>query len=318
MNQIENDERRIMIIDIGSNTVKYDVFSLDGRGDFQKIAHRSRVLGFIAHIDENGEVLPSGINGLSRLINEYKKDGEALGCADVAAFATASFRRCADPFGVIEKIYENTAIRPELISGKEEAALSLAGVLSTDRETTEGIMADMGGGSTEINIYKDRKSVYSVSNPFGALSLKRGFVKDKGGDLGGFADGGELRSIYAHALETVKNAGIPKPFNEEMYIVGGSARAIGALVKYHFGFHPENEGFSPDELRGILEIYANMTEEKCGTLKMLTPEREYLILPAIAAFKAISDHLGVKNIKVALGGIKDGYLVERYINNSSK
>ena len=300
---------RVMIIDIGSNTVKYDAFDVFFE-DFKKIDHRSRVLGFISYIDKNGVPSDEGVGKLCCVLEEYKTCARELLCDKIKVFATASLRRCAEPYGVIEKIYERTGLPVELFSGEREAEMSLLGVLATHPETKNGVMADMGGGSTELNIYENRKSTYLVSNPFGALSLKNSFVKKKDGELGDFANEDEIRQIYSHALETVKKANVPKISCDFMFIVGGSARAIGSLIRFHTGKRDE---FTRTDMELVLARYKDMTPECFEALKMLTPERERLIIPAIAAFCAIADELGVERIKVAIGGIREGFLYSEFV-----
>ena len=300
---------RVMITDIGSNTVKYDVFEIEG-DKLRKTEHKAIVLGFISYIDENGVPSVEGVEKLCAILDGYKSRAEMTECQKMLVFATASLRRCREPYKVIEEIYEKTGLKVELFDGEKEAQMSLLGVLATHPETVSGIMADMGGGSTELNIYKDRKSVYLISNPFGALSLKNSFVKDKGTELGFFANEAEIRDIYDHARKTVKEAHVPKPEGEFMFIVGGSARAIGALIAFHTG---KKDEFTNDDLKAIINEYKEMTHERHELLKALTPEREKLMIPAISAFSAISDELGIEKIKVALGGIREGYMYSEFM-----
>ena len=295
---------KAMIIDVGSNTVKYDIFKSDGQS-FEGIGRDSTVLGFISYIDKNGIPSKEGVDKLCEILSGYLEKAKAEGCHKVLAFATASLRRCADPFGVIQTVREKTGLLIELFSGGMEAEMSLQGVLVRHPESLSGIMADMGGGSTELNFYKNKKSIYLVSNPFGALSLKNEFVKDKGGALGGYADEKELRDIYSYAKGVVASLDLPSGAGEDMFIVGGSARAIGALVGDLFG---NCEEFTLQELKGLAGEYSKMSEEKAELLRALTPQREYLVIPAVCAFIAIAEVLGIKKIKVASGGIREGYM----------
>ncbi|MBE6544222.1 MAG: hypothetical protein E7675_07450 [Ruminococcaceae bacterium] len=304
---------RVMIVDIGSNTVKYDAFDIDG-DNFVKIEHRATILGFISYIDKDGVPSAEGVLKLCAILDEYKRRSEELMCDSILVFATASLRRCRDPHSVIEDIYNTTGLETVLFDGETEAEMSLLGVLVTDDKTGCGIMADMGGGSTELNVYKDRKSVYMISNPFGALSLKNDFVKKKSGELGSYADISEIERIYDYAKETVIGAGVPMPVGDQMFIVGGSARAIGALVVQE-GL--SGDEFSPQALEGLICKYSEMTMEKAELLKRLVPGRELIIIPAITAFKAIADVLKIKTIKVATGGIREGYMYYKYIGKET-
>ena len=86
---------RYLIIDIGSNTVKYDLFLCKKGRVPAKIGHKSKALRLINHI-EGGRLSPEGFDLLCHTLKDYEKDGKKEG-AFVFPFATASFRRIADP-----------------------------------------------------------------------------------------------------------------------------------------------------------------------------------------------------------------------------
>ena len=148
---------KVMIIDVGSNTVKYDIFKVEGKS-FKGDKRDSTVLGFISYIDQNGIPSKEGVEKLCKVLSEYLEKARAEGCLKVLAFATASLRRCADPFAVIDTVRERTGLSIELFSGRTEAQMSLRGVLVRHPESLSGIMADMGGGSTELNFYENKKA----------------------------------------------------------------------------------------------------------------------------------------------------------------
>lgn len=295
---------KAMVIDIGSNTVKYDVFEIQ-KSALVNVGHKSEVLGFISYIDKDGIPSSQGMERLCAILSQYCLQAQDMECSHVLAFATASLRRCAYPEIVIGKIYEKTGLRVELFSGETEARMSLEGVLVTHPEANDGVMADMGGGSTELNLYKSRRSVYLVSNPFGALSLKNEFVKSKGTELGDYANAEELEAIYRHAEKVTSSLPIKKcDCGDFMFIVGGSARAIGALAEYHLGKSGE---LGVEDLVAVAREYKCMDRKLAQRLEQLTPQREKLIIPALTAFIAICHVLGIKRIRVALGGIREGY-----------
>ena len=87
------------------------------------------------------------------------------------SIATASLRSVNNAIAVLEKIKSRTGCKPELISGDCEALLSLEGIKTALGDVSAGIMADMGGGSTEIVGFIDGNAVHTVSVPIGCLSL---------------------------------------------------------------------------------------------------------------------------------------------------
>ena len=93
---------RCMVIDIGSNTVKYDVFSVEG-SEFTTDTHASVPLRFISYIKE-GVLEKTGFELLCETLLRYKKEAEEEYCDVIAAFATASLRKIADPQPVIDRL----------------------------------------------------------------------------------------------------------------------------------------------------------------------------------------------------------------------
>lgn len=298
-----------MIVDIGSNTVKYDAFLVEG-DSFENIGHHSWYLGFISYIDSFGVPSREGVSKLCGIIGECKDHAREMGCREVLVFATASLRRCRDPYEVIERIYNETGLETVLFDGETEAQMSLMGVLAVHSDAVNGIMADMGGGSTELNIYQNRESVYKVSLPFGALSLKNSFVKSIRGELAGFASAEEIEEVYNYAKETVKKAEVPDPLTDTMYLVGGSAKAIGAVMNYHKGYQSV---FTVAELEEIVDQYSDINGDKAERLRLLAPQREKLVILAASAFMAICHTLGIEKIEIAAGGIREGYMYSKYV-----
>ena len=59
-----------------------------------------------------------------------------------------------------------------ILSEEEEAFYGYLAIVNST-SLTEGVTVDMGGGSTEVTYFKDRKLIYAHSFPFGTLSLRQ-------------------------------------------------------------------------------------------------------------------------------------------------
>ena len=51
-----------------------------------------------------------------------------------------------------------------------------------------------------------------------------------------------------------------------------------------------------------------MTKEKAEYLITNIPKRHLLVIPAAVAFKAVFDYMGIEDLTVSRGGIRDGYM----------
>ena len=292
---------KAMIVDIGSNTIKYDIFD----GSISKsVGHRSIAAGIIRYI-RDGIMSAEGVETLCNILSAYREDADRMGCS-MYVFATASLRRCSEPQSVINEVRSRTGIEIDLISGQRESALSLSGMLQVTPHENDGLMMDMGGGSTELNRFSFEKSLFSVSCPFGALSLKNEFVSDV------FPTKSEADAIYEYA----KNVFALHSENirtKVLYMVGGSAKAIGKLLLHKALIEPSDvfSAFSADHVRELLKDIVPCEKNDADLLKELFPDRYHVMLPALCAYVALLDTCEAEYVCISRGGIREGYLMER-------
>ena len=120
-------------------------------------------------------------------VTEMQSEGGAAGAVHGALqggtlalslihISTASLRLISNKNEVLEEIERRTGIFVDLISGLEEAKLDFIGAtLFTDLD--EGVLIDIGGGSTELVSFQDGEMLESFSMPIGSLNTYNRFVK---------------------------------------------------------------------------------------------------------------------------------------------
>lgn len=295
-----------MIIDIGSNTVKYSIFD----GTPTRAAHRSETVGFIHYISD-GVVSEAGLSALCETLGRFLADAEKMQIPqnNRLAFATASFRRLRDPAAVIDEVKRRVGLSVELISGEEEAILSLRGMLSLADPTPEkGILLDMGGGSTETTLFEGGKRLFCHSNPFGSLSLRERFVQ------GEYPTPTEADAIRRFVGRTVLPPDAPAAASDgrvHCYMVGGSAKAIGTLLAVRQG-----RAFSPDGVPVPVEDYrVQLADYIAGNdlaeMKKRYPDRYRVLIPGLVACDEIWRAVDAAVIHISDGGMREGYFLSR-------
>ncbi len=293
---------RVAVIDIGSYTVKLSVFDTAGR-DFFLVRKESRVCELISRIS-GGRMRFDGFATLASALSAFKRTADGLYCDKVCAFATASLRRASNSSDVIAAMRRLTGLSIDLLPAEKEAEYSFRAVLNrTVRGEKTGAFSDMGGGSTEIVLFRDGKPFFLTSLPFGCLSLYKGHCKS---DYPDPAEWEEMRREAAGALE--KQA-VPENAGKTLYLIGGSARALAALYRHAKEISGEDDnGFAMtlEQMRSIPSLYGG---EKRSELRALFPERHKMILPAAAAYEAITERLGAEKIVISSSGMREGYLL---------
>lgn len=291
-----------MIVDVGSNTVKYDVFRIEGSKKIKKTGHGTRPVRLLARV-KDGVLTPEGMDLLCSALEAFREESLELNCERFDAFATAGVRKLKDPQNALLEVRARTGISVRLLSGEEEAACSLRGMLLTlKKPPRRGVMIDMGGGSTELNFFEDGASAWLCSCPFGVVSsrlelrLKNTLNKDEKTRLED-----HVRSMLpARALSYPDHA-------KNAVLIGGTAKAIGRLAEYFLNVKSK-KSLSVTEFLALRDLLCEMTDEQYEAVKILCPDRHELMAAGAAAFGAIFAALGTKKVLVCPGGIREGYL----------
>lgn len=293
---------KVSVIDIGSNTIKATIFKIQKNCaksivDFK--AHKAMLISFVFEREGLRYLSDEGEERFYTAFADLIAFSEEQKCEKIFAFATASLRGIANSAMIIANLRERYGVNVEILTGDEEALCSLRGLLSSPdlESTTEGIMIDMGGGSTEVVYFKNGEPPSLVSLSFGCLSLYKDFVK---GDL---PDNNEEKEIEAFVLRELEKCSFAKKARTALYLIGGSARAVRKLVNAKNRNILRVDGSDFDYVRKSMTDRAFYEKAE----KIITG-RTTTISPACIAYKTIVEYISPSYIAVSDSGVREGYL----------
>ncbi|WP_243373965.1 exopolyphosphatase [Geotalea sp. SG265] len=94
---------------------------------------------------------------------------------NIRAVATSAVRDAVNGAAFCRKIFEETGIQLQVISGEEEALFTLRGVLAgLDHREGTFLVFDVGGGSTEYTLAQGSTPLFTRSLPLGVVRLTEG------------------------------------------------------------------------------------------------------------------------------------------------
>ena len=175
---LEFDERIIKyaIVDIGANSVRMNIYDIDTQtGEFSVAASARSMLGLAAYA-KNGTLSNDGAGKLFAVLREFLARANSIPCDLFSAFATASLRGLSNSKKILRDIKAGLGIDIEIISGAAEARYDHAAIRFRFPETENGILIDMGGGSTEIVHFEGDGVRNAVSLPIGCVMLGKNFT----------------------------------------------------------------------------------------------------------------------------------------------
>lgn len=288
------------VIDIGSNTVKCGVYEVRDQKPVLIDFYTSQ-LGIIAKI-ENGILPAVHIDSLADTINSYIRRSSIYGDGKIFSFATESLRRVTNLEEVCATVRNKCKLEIELVSGETEAQLSYIGFMNERRTLTEGIMADMGGGSTEILKFTENGISALNSFKFGCLHLKQKFVK------GRFPTKEENDAIHRHVTEQLCAHPWVKD-QKTLCLIGGTGKAI-IDIAVQLGYK-QPDAFERDEFNRLFERLCILDDDTVSLLETHIPSRAETIIPGMCAYKAILGYISAENVIISCAGIREGYLINK-------
>lgn len=293
------------VIDLGSNTIRLTVYRIKDHS-FKILFTQKTMAGLVGYV-QDGYLKQGGIDKACEVLSNYKSIFENFEINDLNVFATASLRNIKNTDEAVSKILERTGLKVEVISGEEEAILDFEGA-TQNIDMNNGLLVDIGGGSTELVTYNNSNIVMPVSIPVGSLSLYTKYVEKI---LPKKRECKKMRKIVEKELE--------KSIEQKKYPiicgVGGTVRAVLKLNNFMFSMAATNNEVTVEHLRYILETLNEKNSSSLNLILKICPDRIHTIIPGLCLLRTIASRYESETIMVSSYGVREGYLYDRVIKN---
>lgn len=297
------------IVDLGSNTIRLSLYNTLENGSFETLFSKKYMAGLAGYVS-HGIMSNDGINQACAVLLDFKVLLQQLGVNEMHVFATASLRNIKNTEKALETIKRRTGLCVDVIAGSEEVILGYYGALYTT-DLKNGIMFDIGGGSTEFVRVKNGKVKKSQSISIGSLNLFHNHVS------GLWPDKKEQKAIAKRISKRLDAVDFPKKAPEKVCCVGGTCRAILNIVNYHFNKEENNRIITKEEFNKILKILLKRDAASRNYILKLCPDRVHTIIPGMLVVKEIIERLHCEKIWVSRYGVREGYLCKNFLMTGS-
>ncbi len=304
-------------IDIGSNSIKLVVVDAAASDSFAVLA-REREVVRLGH-----ETLLKGYLGRSAIlravdcIKRFRSIAEARGAERIVATATASVREANNSANFIRAVQQKTSVHVEILSGVEEARLiGLAASQGCSSNGVTGLNIDIGGGSTEISIFRDGVPLTLHSVKLGAVGLTELFI---GSDPPLPKQLSDLRSEVQAALERPARE-LRNHKWDDVTGTSGTILAIGAALraraaseneKKNQAAQPTEATFSLRELSQLNASLALLTLPERREAATLTAQRAEIIIAGGQVLEGTMRALAIKSVRTCDWSLREGVIIDR-------
>ncbi|GAB3972278.1 rod shape-determining protein [Spirosoma terrae] len=280
---------KLAAIDIGSNAARLQISTVLHNDDvvsFKRVEYVRFPLRLGHDVFNYGELTPESEARTAKLMQVYKLLMELHEVEDYLACATSAMRESTNGQEVAKRIEASTGIKIHIIDGKKEAEL-INNVVVQAIDDRQFIHIDVGGGSTELNLYKNREKINSKSFKIGSVRLLEGKeVK------------GAWRKIEDWVEENVDSS-------EEVVAVG-----TGGNISKLFNLASKTSELetSRAEIERIRNYIAEFSQEDRINKLRLNADRADVIVPAADIYTSVMRWAGASKIIVPDLGLKDGII----------
>lgn len=281
------------VIDIGSNSVRLIIWS-DGK-TLYKTLNTTRLGEGIA---KTGKLSDLAMERTALAVKEFYDYSIENGADQVVAFATAAVRSAENGKEFVDRVRRYTGIDVDVISGEEEAKIGLLGAVGSK----DGGIIDIGGGSTEVTVQKDKKLIYTHSLNLGAVRLLDLCQRDRLA----------LEKVIIERLKEYEKI----PNGVPMYGIGGTATSLGALsleLKEYDGDAVHGYRLTKMQLSKTVDKLFTLSPEEIVKESCLPLKRAEIIAGGALLLLRLMEYIGIDEIICCETDNLEGYIQKKLV-----
>ncbi len=294
---------KLAVIDIGSNAIRLQltkIIEYQGLVTFKKLEYVRFPLRLGHDVFSIGRISKEKEKQFFKLLQAYKNLIDLYEIDHFYGCATSAMRDSSNGKEIITKINTELDLNIEIISGQKEAEL-INEVIKLYLDHKSYLHIDVGGGSTELNLYSNKEKILSESFQIGSVRSL---------EFGDYAQ--EWRTLINWVNQNIK-----KKFGKVTAVGTG-----GNIIKlFELGEGTKSRKISLDTLMKIQDFLKNISYEERMNRLQLNPDRADVIIPASDIYIEIMKAAKTKTILVPDVGLKDGlnyYLYNKYYPTRGK
>jgi exopolyphosphatase / guanosine-5'-triphosphate,3'-diphosphate pyrophosphatase len=299
---------RVAVIDLGSNSARLIIMHIYVNGAYNLVYHQKESLRLGEGMGREQILQPEAMNRALGALKNCAQMCRIMKADVILAVATAAVRNARNGAEFLAQVEKETGLPIQVVSGESEAYLGYLGTINTI-DVQDAVFFDLGGGSTELALVRNRRIVDSISLPIGAVNLTDKFKthdkinKSTMSHLCGFIDRQFKKSSWVEALS------LP------LVGIGGTARNLAKMDQARKGYpfaKVHNYRMGPIALEDLFRHITGSSLAQRRRMTGLSSERSDLIIAGITVVKRLFDRLRASNLIISGCGVREGLFFQHY------
>jgi len=302
--------KTLAVIDCGSNTFNLLVGSVD-EGRLHTIHTERRAVLLQKARTPSGELSGAGCQRAIDTLHELKSIALLHKAEEIHCLATSIFRKATNSKSLQERIFAETGLHLQVISGEEEAAYIFNGIKATEvLQQGDNLIMDIGGGSTEFVLTRSGERCDTWSFEIGATRLLQEITpSDPLSQRDMLRCKSYIRERIQPLIEAVQEF---KP----TYLVGASGffDTLSDLAWAKTGFEeslkPASLVMTVPEYLGWRANLLPLTNAERGSLEHIPPFRADLLPMGFCLVDTLLEEFAVQALICSTHALKEGALLK--------
>lgn len=300
--------RRVAVIDIGTNTLLLLVGEVEQRGGRLRVLHDACRFGRLGQgLDRSGVLAEEAVARSLEILREYRAVIDDLEVDATAAVGTQALREAHNSASFTAPAADILRMPIEIIAGRREAELVYRAV-ATEFPALQGtsfVVADVGGGSTEVIVADDGGVASCDSVPIGSVRLTERHLH------GDPPTAGEVQALFADIDGALSRLNLPT----DVRVVGtaGTATSIAAMAQ-------SLPAYDRERVNGFVMPVADVEQQLARLLSLgvverrrlpgLEPQRADVIAAGVAIFARLVQRVRARDFMISDCGVRWGMAYE--------
>jgi exopolyphosphatase / guanosine-5'-triphosphate,3'-diphosphate pyrophosphatase len=219
----------VAIVDIGSNTARLLVASVNAEGNVKQRRRERHYLRLGDDVHALGRIGEAKLAEAGKVARRFARIARASRVERLETIVTAPGRQAQNGDELVRVLAQATRAPVVVLTGEDEGRLAWEGAVARHRDPPEIVaVADLGGGSCELAVGTPALGpAWIRSLDLGALRVTHSYL---GGDPPPVA---RVARARREIRELVSTFDAPRP--DATLVVGGTARALARIVGKRLG-----------------------------------------------------------------------------------
>ena len=286
--------KKYATIDIGSNAIRLLISNIIVLNKSAPISTKNSLVRVPIRLGQDaftiGEISNENIERLVDTMLSFKLLMKVHKVEKYLAYATSALRSSSNGKSIVDLILSKSGLKIQIINGKKEAELiTNNSIFKFQGNHKTYCFIDVGGGSTELTLFKNQKVVISKSFKIGGVRLINNLVSNK---------------TWESFREWI-NINLKDQREIDVIGLGGNINKLFKLCGVKIG-----NPLTLKEIDSTLSDLEKMSYSKKILLLKLNPDRVDVIVPAGKIYQYLLKNMGSDEIIVPKIGLADGMVYE--------